>query len=367
MSSTVNNDLNDALVEKAVKSLLKYETKRIEERDSNSLMGGYAKPILVQIHLNKPIKSPIIRPVRVAIPNSLFDIEGEEHSVCLFCRSCDKEEIERQLESSPIEGVTKVVSIDQVKKHYKQFNDKKKLLAEHTNFVCDTRIFSQLINLLGKVFTRRNNHPIPIEFSNLDKLESAVNKAVHNSTYMHVAGQVITLRLGYTNMSPQKVVGNVLAGVRVAVEKLDVGVRLGGVHSIHIKSSDSAALPIHFSYKSDIGDFVASQVSGDESKTPKKKPKKATAVVTPAPDPISSAASFVLALDGKKKKVTSSSGAAKTPAVSKTPAASVPKTPATKVSATPARSTRNTRSAALEDATPSAVKSSVKKSAAKKK
>ena len=350
MSSTVNNELNEAVVERAVKALFKYEKKRIEERDENSLIGGYAKPILVQLHLNKPIKSPIIRPVRVKIPHSLFDAVGEEHSICLFCRSADKEEIETKLEATPIEGVSKVISIDQLKKHYKQFQDKKKLLAEFTHFVCDTRIFSQLINLLGKVFSRRNNLPNPIDVSNLDKLESSINKCVHNSTYMSVAGEVITLRFGYTSMTPDQVSANIIAGVRVAVEKLDVGVALGGIHSIHLKSSDSASLPIHFSYKSDIGNFMTSQtVGGDDSgKTPKKKGKKAAVESTPLSDNVAS----VLALDGKKKKT----------AAPKTPAAAVASTPSSR----PTRATRSTVKVAASTPAPSSVVKSAKKSTKKK-
>ena len=306
MSSTVNNELNEAEVERAVKALFKFEAKKIQERDSNSLLSGYAKPILVQVHLNKPIKVPVIRPVRVKIPHSLFDAQGEEHSICLFCRSCDKELIESRLADSPIEGLSKVVSIDQIKKHYKQFQDRKKLLAEHTNFVCDSRVFSQLINLLGKVFSRRNNHPIPVDMTDLSKLESYINKAVHNSTYMHMSGQVITLRLGYTSMTPSQVLANILAGVSVAVDKLDVGVGLGGVHSIHLKSSDSPALPIHFSYKSEIGDFVSSQmsVSNPPEATPKKSKKKAERGPTSEEDPVSASVAAVLALDKKKKKST---------------------------------------------------------------
>mmetsp|Transcript_15777 Transcript_15777/g.23719 ORF Transcript_15777/g.23719 Transcript_15777/m.23719 type:complete len:317 (+) Transcript_15777:66-1016(+) len=257
MTSTVNNELDEALVRRAVDALLKYEKKNASKKESSQLLGTYAKPVLVQVQLKKPIKSPVIRPVRVKIPYSMFDSDGEDHSICLFCRSSDKEAISNYISAHPVDGLTKVVSIDDVKKQYKAFKDRKTLLSEHTHFVCDTRIFSQLINLLGKVFGKRNHLPIPIDISNMDKIESSVNKAVHNSTYMSIAGQTITLRLGHTNMASDKVAANILSGVRVAVEKLDVGVRLGGVHSVHIKSPDSAALPIHFTHNSDIGDFVA--------------------------------------------------------------------------------------------------------------
>ena len=136
--------------------------------------------------MKKPVKK-VIRPVRIQIPNTLFDpsTEGQEHTICLFCRSEDKTSIETELSSNPFPGLTKVMSLDDVKKYLKQYQDRKKLLKEHTHFLCDTRIFSHIINLLGKVFSHRNNYPIPIDISTINKLQSAVNRSINQSTYMN--------------------------------------------------------------------------------------------------------------------------------------------------------------------------------------
>ena len=285
MTSTICNDLDDAKAEKAVKSLLKFEAKRIDERNASKLMDGNAKPILVQFQLKKPIKSPVIRPVRVKIPNSLFNPDGEDHSVCLFCRSADKAMLEAALEEKPIDGVNAVVSIDQVKKNFKAFKERKELFSKYSHFICDNRIFSQLINLLGKVFSRRNNHPIPIDITNMAKFESAVLKSIHNSTYLHLSGQTLSVRMGLTSMAVSDVVANVQEGIRVAVDKIGCG--WGGVLSVYIKSSDSPALPLHNSYANEMGEFVnAAMAKANDSKkkvkaTPAKK-SKTTAVATPA-------------------------------------------------------------------------------------
>ena len=154
-----------------------------------------------------------------------------------------------------------------VKKEFKQFQDRKTLLSSHSHFLCDSRVASQLYNLLGKVFSNRNHLPVPVDIPG-DKpsaLEQAVQKAVHMSTYMHVAGQNITLRVAHCSMSQAQILDNVLQGASFAINKLvgEQGISGGRVHSIHIKTSDSAALPLfsrHYDRASELLLSAASQI-----------------------------------------------------------------------------------------------------------
>jgi hypothetical protein len=104
----------------------------------------------------------------------MFAPEDQGHSACFFCRSDDHEALESYLKSHPIDGLTKIVSITQVRKSYNAYKDKKALLKEHTHFVCDARVLTQLYNLLGKVFSERGTLPVPIEFETFSKLPAAV-------------------------------------------------------------------------------------------------------------------------------------------------------------------------------------------------
>lgn len=199
--------------------------------------------------------------MRVKIPHSLFDSETDGHSICLFCRSEDKEGLEAYLQANPIPGVTKVVSINQLRKLYVAFKDRRELLGQHTHFVSDVRVLNQLYNLLGKVFGARNNYPVPVEFEKFSELEKAVKK-VQDSTYMHLKGQNISLRIGHTNMSARDIADNVRVGMEFAIQKLPKGA--ASVHSLHLKSSDSAALPLFSRVASQMLDFVKAQVKEDE-------------------------------------------------------------------------------------------------------
>jgi ribosome biogenesis protein UTP30 len=234
--------LDSKLLGKAIKSLLEYEQKKEDAASSSKLLGSYAKPVFLQLQLKNEIKETVVRPVRIAIPNGIFSSGGEGHNICLFVRSEDKEAIEKQLNDQPIEGVDKVLSINDVKKLYAPHKEKKALLGAYTHFLCDARIMGHLYNLLGKVFGARNHYPVPIEYNNPTKIGKAV-ALFKDSTYMHLRGSNISIRFGHTKQSAAEIVRNVEVGLAFAVQKLKNEWR--DVLSVHVKSSDSPALPVY--------------------------------------------------------------------------------------------------------------------------
>lgn len=212
----------------------------------------------MQVQLFNNITRAITKPTRVKIPYSLFSVEEEDNTICLFCRSSDKEMIAAYLEKNPIEGLTKVVSINDAKKHYVQIKDKKSLLKEHTHFICDSRVAGQLYNILGSTFSSRNDYPVQINFTNPAQLPGLVKKVI-GSTYFHMGGKNVSIRLGHTAMKPSDVAENILEGVPFAIEKLQNG--WNDVQSIHLKTSDSASLPIYSKVPSEMLNYVAEKAA----------------------------------------------------------------------------------------------------------
>ena len=274
----MSDKIDTSLVKKAVGALLNFDKER--RAKSDDLIEDYAKPMQAQIQLVQDVKEPVLKPVRVKIPNTIFNPTGqEEHNICLFCRSEDKEGIVSFLASGKngadgkvIDGLfcskentESVLSINDVKKLYKEFKDLKKLSVKFTHFVCDARITSQLYNLLGKSFGSRNNYPIPMDFKQISKLPLSVQKVVQESTYLHLRGRNIQIRFGNANMTSKKLVENIAFGLNFAIE----GKIPGGwpsVHSIGIKLADSAALPV---YAKDPNDSGVSFLKGDKKETKK--------------------------------------------------------------------------------------------------
>jgi ribosome biogenesis protein UTP30 len=257
MSSKLNVDL----VGKAVGALMEFEKKK--GAGSKSLIEDYAKPIQVMVQLMNEVSQPVLKPIRVKIPHSIFNAaEPDEHTICLFCKSDDKEALQKMIQDDPelVPGLKEVISMDDVKKLYATFKDIKKLASSYTHFVCDPSIMSHLYGKLGKTFGARNNFPVPADYKDVSKMPTAVNKAINGSTYMHMAGKNITIKLGLTNMTKKKVAENVTAGVEFAVAKLRLGWK--DVHSLGMKTSDSVTLPIYSKFKNEQLAFVVNKGKG---------------------------------------------------------------------------------------------------------
>jgi len=219
----------------------------------------------------------VIKPTRIIIPHSLFSPDEEDHTICLFCRSDDKKEIQEYLTTQPIIGVTKVLSINDVKKYHSQIKDKKTLLKAHTHFICDARIAPHLYNLLGTTFSARNNLPVQINFTKASMLPSIITKIV-SSTYCNLKGTNVSIRFGHLGMSAEQVLENMLEGVVCFVSKLKNEWK--DVHSIHIKTSDSASLPVYSKSADAMLRYIAQKSAPSEDtsepsqKNDKKKAKK---------------------------------------------------------------------------------------------
>jgi len=222
----------------------------------------------------------VTKPTRVKLPHSLFSLDEEDNTICLFCRSDDKESITAFLEKNPIAGLTKVVSINDAKKHYVQIKDKKQLLKDHTHFITDSRIAGQLYNILGNTFSSRNDYPVQINFTNPAQLPKLVQTVI-DSTYFHNAGKNISIRMGHTGMPANFVLENILEGLPFAIEKLKNEWK--DVHNIHLKTSDSAALPIYSKVPDDMMKYVTQQAASAPAlatTTPAKGAKKAAEAKT---------------------------------------------------------------------------------------
>lgn len=143
------------------------------------------------------------------------------------------------------------------------------MLKEFTHFLCDSSIMSHLYNSLGGVFAAKNNFPIPIDIPAVPKLSASISKAV-NSTYMHLKGQNITIRMGYTSMGANEIAENIISGLEFAVAKIPGG-EWTRIHSIHLKSSSSPAIPVYGKGTNEAIEFIKKQINDAENLNSKKR------------------------------------------------------------------------------------------------
>ena len=152
--------------------------------------------------------------------------------------------IEEHIAENPVEGLTKVISMDEVRKYANLYKDIKELLTSHTHFFCDFGIVPELYNSLGRTFSKTNKLPVPIRLKSPSKIGEALKAAV-SATYIRLKDQtrIINVRIGLTSMSEEEVVANVLQGVTNAC--LMIENTWNNVRSVGLKIPTSPSLPIY--------------------------------------------------------------------------------------------------------------------------
>jgi ribosome biogenesis protein UTP30 len=250
-NGVAGTELEPALVDKAVKALLKYHEKTTEDSGKHALLGS-DKPIHVLFTLLRAPGKSQPKPVQILIPHPFFKIADREDSdgvedpeICLIVKESSKPWCQEMIEKFPnhMGGVKKVLGLDSLRKKHSSYEQKRQLLRKYNMFMADDRILPMLSKLLGKAFIQAKRLPVPISLTREKALPFAIQKAL-SATYMTVnTGTCISIRAGHTGMDAQQLVENITAISKLAVPKIPR--KWANVLLIGIKTADSISLPIY--------------------------------------------------------------------------------------------------------------------------
>lgn len=269
-------------VQKAVRALLAHEKRREEARrgDKGELF-QVGQPVFVTIGLKTVPERKIAKPHKISLRHPLY--AESENGTCLIVKDTVKQDTKAFLEKHGVTGIAKVLTVEKLRKNYKEYEAKRQLSTSYDLFLADNRVLPLLPKLLGKHFfvkkkcarsqrcargrwraggrSRRSRslhsrpvrrpppvcaappgrHPVPVEMRKGDlkrQLESALR-----CTYLHVSGQSIAVKVGHTAMSAQEIAENVCAAVG------DIGGAVPGkwpaIQTLHLKTAESVALPLY--------------------------------------------------------------------------------------------------------------------------
>ncbi|NXE47088.1 RL1D1 protein, partial [Casuarius casuarius] len=209
-------------------------------------------------------------------------VRPDTAEVCLFTKdepdlSAEQTEnmYRKLLTQSGITSVSQIISYKTLRKEYKPFEAKRRLLNRFDLFLSDDRIRRLLPSHLGKHFYRSKKAPLSVNLK-----ASNLAKELHK----HIQGTVLpvtnkgccyTARIGHTGMKADEILENVIAAADVIAKKLPKNWK--NVKILHLKTAKSVALPIFTSQISNLDEldkepFVDKQ---EEEKRREKKPKKA--------------------------------------------------------------------------------------------
>ncbi|ORX98258.1 ribosomal protein L1 [Basidiobolus meristosporus CBS 931.73] len=251
---TMSSPLDSKQTLKATTALLKHAAKVSEDKQDQLLQDE--EPVWLVITTKKFSESSNIKPARIPLRHAIVS-SGVD--VCLFTKDPQKE-YKQLLEKKGVKRISKVIGISKLRAKYKTYEAKRELCQSYGLFLADARIIPMLPKLIGKKFFERKKQPIPISLTagNLDK---EVQKIL-SSTYMFKPnGTCMSIKIGTTAQSAQEVAENIDHAINHVVEKIPK--KWKNIQSLHIKTTESVALPIFNSLPDEVNSIQIRPVKSE--------------------------------------------------------------------------------------------------------
>ncbi|XP_068555940.1 ribosomal L1 domain-containing protein 1 isoform X1 [Anas acuta] len=267
--------LHRGQVRKAVEALLAF-SKSKAKGDELLLNESDCLHLLVTVW-----KIPRVEQViKIPLPHS---IRTETAEICLFTKdepnlSAEQTEnlYKKLLTQNGITNVSQVISYKTLKKEYKPFEAKRRLLNRFDLFLSDDRIRRLLPSHIGKHFYERKKAPLCVNLK-AKNLAKEFQKHIQGTTLpVTNKGCCYTARIGHTGMKADEIVDNIIAAAKVIDKKLPKNWK--NVKVLHLKTLKSVALPIFTARISNLNELdrqpVVDRKEGEKGKKKKKKKKK---------------------------------------------------------------------------------------------
>ncbi|NXN01466.1 RL1D1 protein, partial [Sylvia borin] len=257
-------------VKKAVEALVAFARKKAKG-DELLLNEGEGVHMLVTVW-----KVPqVAKVIRIPLPHGTRPDTAE---VCLFTKdepnlSAEQTEnlYKKLLLRNGIRSVSRIISYKTLKKEYKMFEAKRRLLNSFDLFLSDDRIRRLLPSHLGKHFYEKKKAPLSVNLKAKD-LAKELEKYIRGTILpVNNKGCCYTTRIGHTGMKVDEILENVIAAAKVIGDKLPQ--KWKNVKILHLKTLKSVALPIFTANISNL-DELDKQPSLKKKEEKKAKPKK---------------------------------------------------------------------------------------------
>lgn len=197
-----------------------------------------------------------LKPTSVRVPYPLTNPAST--TLCLIVKDPQRHFKDLVATAGLSSVVTRVIGVGKLRKKFKTYESRRQLFDSHDMFIADDRIVTMLPVTLGSTFYKKTAKiPVPVAIAaganSADALKNTVSKILA-STFVHLAPSASTsIRVALSSFTPEQVVENVAAVVAAMADtKIPGGFK--NIKTIHIKSPNSASLPI----------YMAGEVYGDE-------------------------------------------------------------------------------------------------------
>ncbi|XP_061849085.1 ribosomal L1 domain-containing protein 1 [Colius striatus] len=233
--------LERAQVKKAVEALLAFARSKAK---GGAQLLSESESIQVLVTVWKVPR--VAQVIKIPLPHG---IRPETAEVCLFTKdepnlSAEQTEnlYKKLLIRNGIKSISEIIPYKTLKKEYKMFEAKRRLLNRFDLFLSDDRVRRLLPSHLGKHFYERKKVPVSVNLK-AKNLAQEINKHVQGTTLSVTnKGCCYTARVGHTGMKADEVLDNIIAAAEVIAKKLPKGWK--NVKLLHLKTLKSVSLPI---------------------------------------------------------------------------------------------------------------------------
>lgn len=205
--------------------------------------------VQVVFTLTQVPERPTPRPLEIKVPHP-FQGDAKAHNtrVCVFAKDPARA-LKDQLASLKVPCIAKVIGYSKLKKNFKQYKDKRTLLADYDLFLSDIRVYKMLPEVLGKEFYAKKKFPCPIKlhgFSDPKALQKQLNNAARATYFTLGNGPNYSLKVGRTSQSAAEIAENVEQILPFALAYVSVhdDIKFSSVQSISLKVGESPELPV---------------------------------------------------------------------------------------------------------------------------
>ncbi|ESQ44215.1 hypothetical protein EUTSA_v10006007mg [Eutrema salsugineum] len=283
-------------VDGAVNALLKWRSEKSKTEKPQLLEQDEFVYLIVT--LKKIPQTSRTNAYRVLLPHPLINPAEDSPELCLIIddrpkSGLTKDDAMKKIKSENI-PVTKVLKLSKLKTDYRPFEAKRKLCDSYDMFFADRRVIPLLPRLIGKKFFARKKIPVPVDLKHKNWKEQ-MEKACGSAMFFMRTGTCSVIKVGKLSMESEEIAENVMETLNGVVEFLPNKWKY--VRSLHLKLSESVALPIYQS----VPDLKLKIDAFDTEKSVVKEVKKkgkSDAVVVDG----SESSEKSVAVKGKKKK-----------------------------------------------------------------
>lgn len=248
--------IKDVVIEKAVKALSEWTKLQSEASTKLDLFETEDSdiPLYLQVASSKYFaQTNILKPRMLEIPHTIHDLDDAK--VCLFVKDglFDEESLARVeiMKDNELKNLAQIVTVNDLKTKYHQFEARRKLLSEFDIFLTDSSIANMIPKLLGKTFFSSSKLPLTINITDkknlsFEKLTRNFTKALNSTGFVLPMGNNTSFKLG--------MLGQNIEHIKENIHTITKFLEQFPIRLVQLKLNGSPTLPI----------FIAKKIYSDE-------------------------------------------------------------------------------------------------------